>query len=509
MLTLSGGQLAAEEVEHLDQEDLIELVRQGRMDEAFELAFEHGDEMFETVFVAPDGVGVNVGNGALFTRVPRADLTGPGQWATHMPARVTGPNAAACNGCHNKPADDGAGGIEVNVVRDPLMTGDVAHYIERNTPHLFGAGAVQRLAEEMTVELRSARAWAGEAACASGKPQSMPLRPKGVDFGTITALPGPSQPCVARFDVAGVEGVDGDVVIRPFRWKGADLTLRAFVREAANNELGMQAVELVGRGVDGDHDGVVDELSVGDVSALEIYVAAQPRPVTTIELAEHGLIKPLEAEEIEAIGHGETVFAEVGCDQCHRPTLTVQDPVFHVPSQSPFYRDAVFPGGQEPRAEGLDPIRSVSYDLTRDLPDNIIEDPDGEEIHLGVFAPDREGRAAIPLYADLKRHDMGPGLADAVDETGTGASVWLTKPLWGIGSTEPYLHDGRATTLDEAILAHGGEALAARQAYAALAEDERAELIAFLDNMVLFRDEEDEEEAALLLEEEEADEIEK
>jgi hypothetical protein len=508
LLWMPGGSLVAEEVEHLNQEELVELVKRGHMHEAFELAFEHGDEMFETIFLAPDGVGVNVGNGAKFTRVPRADLSGPGEWATHMPARITGPNAAACNGCHNKPADDGAGGIEVNVVRDPLMTGNVADYIERNTPHLFGAGAIQRLAEEMTVELRAARAWAGEAACASGKPRSMQLRPNGIDFGTITALPTQAQPCVPSFEESGVVGVDSDLVIRPFRWKGADLMLRAFVREAANNELGMQAVELVGRGVDGDHDGVIDELSVGDVSALEIYVAAQPRPVTKVELAEHGLIEPLEAEEIEAIERGEKVFAKVGCDQCHRPILTIQDPVFHVPSQSPFYRDAVFPGGLQPRAEGVDPVRAVSYDMTRDLPDNLVERPDGEEIHLGVFAPDVQGRAAIPLYADLKRHDMGPELADAVDETGTGPSVWLTRPLWGIGSTDPYLHDGRATTLDEAIRAHGGEAAAVHDAYAALAEGERAQLIAFLENMVLFRDEEDEEEAEAVLDEEQPEDIE-
>ena len=67
----------------------------------------------------------------------------------------------------------------------------------------------------------------------------------------------------------------------------------------------------------------------------------------------------------------------------------------------------------------MDPIQAVSYDMTRDLPDNIVEKPDGEEIHLGVFTPDPQGRAAIPLYADLKRHEMGPELADAVDETGT------------------------------------------------------------------------------------------
>lgn len=498
LVAMSGSQLAADDAEEavrLDQRELVDMVKQGRISEAFELAFEHGDVLFETPFVAADGVGVNVGNGAKFTRVPRADLVGAGEWADHTPARITGPNAAACNGCHNKPANDGAGGIESNVVRDPLMTGNGADYIERNTPHLFGAGAVQRLAEEMTVEMRAARAWVGEAACASGRPQTMRLQPKGVDFGEITALPGKTQPCAPIFDVSLVQGVNADLVIRPFRWKGEDLTLRAFVRDGANNELGMQAVELVGHGIDGDHDGVIDELSIGDITALEIYAAAQPRPVTQVELAEHGLIEPLMPEEIEAIDRGGALFAKIGCDQCHRPTLTIEDPVFHAPSRSPLYREALFPGGQDPQAEGVDPIHTISYDMTRDLPDNIVEKPDGAEIHLGVFAADPQGRATVPLYGDLKRHDMGPELADAIDETGTGPSVWLTRPLWGIGSTDPYLHDGRATTLDEAIRLHGGESAAVRDTYVALAEGERAQLIAFLENMVLFRDEEDEEEA--------------
>ena len=490
---LLAGDLAAEEVEHLDQRDLVELVEQGRALEAFELAFEHGDEMFETSFAAPDGVGVNVGNGAKFTRVPRADLSGPGQWATHQPARITGPNAAACNGCHNKPEDDGAGGIEVNVVRDPLMTGDAKDYIERNTPHLFGAGAVQLLAEELTAELHAARAGAGRAACASGRPQTVRLQPKGIDFGMIMATPTPAEPCAPFFDESAIEGVDSDLIVRPFRWKGADATLRAFVREAANNELGMQAIELVGRGVDGDHDGIVDELSIGDVSALEVYVSAQPRPVTNVELAEHGLIDPLTPEELEAIERGEMLFGKVGCDECHRQDLTLENALYSVPSQNPFYRDVVFPADLRPRTEGVEPIRSVSYNLSRDLPDNVVVTPKGTEVRLGVFVPDQRGRVRIPLYADLKRHDMGPELADTMDETGTGPSVWLTRALWGVGSTDPYLHDGRATTLDEAIRAHGGEAAATRDRYKALGEEERLQLVAFLKNLVLFKTEEEEE----------------
>lgn len=492
LLSIFGSTaIKGDEVEHLDQEELVGLVEQGSPHEAFELAFEHGDELFETAFTADDGVGVYVGNGALFSRVPRADLDGPEEWATHTPPRITGPNAVACNSCHNKPADDGAGGIAVNVVRDPLRTGNIADYIERNTPHLFGAGAVQRLAEEMTQELRQIRNEAQEVACRRGGPAGLPLHAKRIEFGAIIAVPTQLQPCRVTFDNSQVEGVDPDLVIRPFRWKGADLTLRAFVREAANNELGMQADELVGRGVDGDHDGVVDELTVGDITALEVYISAQPRPVTKVELAEHGQIEPLPPEQRRAIRRGAKLFEDIGCDLCHRPTLTIDHPTFSAPSQSAFYRDEVFPGGEDPLAEGVDPTRAVTHDLTLDLPDNIIVEPDGDEVRLGVFAPGRGGGAVVPLYGDLKRHDMGPELADAIDETETGSSVWMTRSLWGAGSTDPYLHDGRATTLDEAIRAHGGEAAATRDAYLALGEQGRAAVIAFLDDLTLFRMAED------------------
>ena len=64
---------------------------------------------------------------------------------------------------------------------------------------------------------------------------------------------------------------------------------------------------------------------------------------------------------------------------------------------------------------------------------------------------------------------MGSGLAESIDEVGTGKSVFLTENLWGVGSTPPYMHDGRATTLTEAILAHGGEGTSEKNAFAASA----------------------------------------
>ncbi len=89
-------------------------------------------------------------------------------------------------------------------------------------------------------------------------------------------------------------------------------------------------------------------------------------------------------------------------------------------------------------------------------------------------------------YSDLLLHDMGEGLADHRPEGLADGREWRTPPLWGIGLTETvsgrqhYLHDGRAGSLLEAILWHGGEAEAARDRVAALPAGQRAALLAFL-----------------------------
>jgi CxxC motif-containing protein (DUF1111 family) len=89
-------------------------------------------------------------------------------------------------------------------------------------------------------------------------------------------------------------------------------------------------------------------------------------------------------------------------------------------------------------------------------------------------------------YTDMLLHDMGPGLADGRPDFEASGSEWRTPPLWGIGLTHTvlpgaaYLHDGRARTLEEAILWHGGEAEASKEAYRTMPEKERDALIAFL-----------------------------
>jgi hypothetical protein len=493
------------------QNELNDLVAANKSLQAFELAFERGDELFGSAFNALDGSGANVGNGERYTHVPRPDLTGAGQWGTHVPARVTGPNAAGCFECHDQPVEDGAGRAGGNVHRDPGRTGTPARFIQRNTPHLFGAGGLQRLAEEMTDDLR-AQVKAAVLACPTVN-CSVPvtLTTKGIGFGrVIITRKDPNDPsfppnncmgtdaipfidpadCLQGLgaDIAGLQGISRDLVVRPFQWKGSIAFVRDFNRDASNQEIGMQAVELAGEDRDSDFDGVTNELRVGDQTALALYIAGQPRPTTRQELSRLGLLRPpVTGAETASVDRGDRLFQQIGCATCHAPELTINSPIFSEPSQNPNFRDLRFPAGMDPISRGLDPAHAVTFDLTRDQPDNRVR-VGGKEVRFGAFdrSTTRPGAAVVRLLGDLKRHDMGPGLAEQVDEVMTGASVFLTENLWGVGSTPPYLHDGRATTLTEAILLHGGEGQASRDAFAALPAASKTDLVAFLDNQVLF-----------------------
>jgi CxxC motif-containing protein (DUF1111 family) len=92
----------------------------------------------------------------------------------------------------------------------------------------------------------------------------------------------------------------------------------------------------------------------------------------------------------------------------------------------------------------------------------------------------------IHPYTDLLLHDMGRALADARPDHLASGREWRTPPLWGIGLVEVvnghtrFLHDGRARSIDEAILWHGGEAESAQLAFASMTERERAALVAFV-----------------------------
>jgi CxxC motif-containing protein (DUF1111 family) len=93
-------------------------------------------------------------------------------------------------------------------------------------------------------------------------------------------------------------------------------------------------------------------------------------------------------------------------------------------------------------------------------------------------------------YTDLLLHDMGAALDDGYTEGSATTAEWRTPPLWGLGLSkhsqggEYYLlHDGRARSIEEAILLHGGEGLASRSAYESLSETEKQNIQTFLENL--------------------------
>jgi CxxC motif-containing protein (DUF1111 family) len=115
------------------------------------------------------------------------------------------------------------------------------------------------------------------------------------------------------------------------------------------------------------------------------------------------------------------------------------------------------------------------------------DDAEGEAVFTDLGCPAchvpelATSTKSLRAWTDLLLHDMGEGLAVGSDSPdAAGASEWRTAPLWGLAQRQAWLHDGRARTVEEAILWHGGEAAAARQNFANAGEAQRQRLQAFL-----------------------------
>jgi CxxC motif-containing protein (DUF1111 family) len=422
---------------------------------------EHGRSLFVANFNTLDGAGrpETTGGGA-----PRARRSSPQNFN-----RISAPDANSCAGCHNLPAV-GAGGDNVANVfvlaqlnpfvefENPPGEGDgfQAHTLptvgnERNTLGMYGAGYVELLAREMSTELQAIRAAASAQAALAGSQVVANLTTKTVSFGTIAANPD------GTFDTTGVQGVDADLVIKPFHQKGVVSSLRVFTNNAMNHHHGIQTAERFGAGADPDADGVTDELSAGDVTAATVFQATLPVPARVL---------PTDAPSQAVVANGEALFASIGCATCHIPSLTLDSPVFTEPGP--------FNGSGNLRPE--DVPAPLSFDLTTVAPrPQLPKQPDGSVV--------------VPLFSDLKRHDLGPGLNnETIVQGGVPTNVWLTKKLWGFASEPPFLHHGRATLISQAILLHGGEAQAARDAYAGLTSDQQRDVVAFLKTLRIVPD---------------------
>ena len=89
------------------------------------------------------------------------------------------------------------------------------------------------------------------------------------------------------------------------------------------------------------------------------------------------------------------------------------------------------------------------------------------------------------IFTDFRRHDLGPAFWER-NHDGTLTRELMTEPLWGVGSTAPYGHDGRSINLEQVILRHGGEARRSRDAFVAAPQSARRDVIEFLSSLILF-----------------------
>jgi hypothetical protein len=399
-----------------------------------------GRKVFATPFNKADGYGdgpMNPQDTTSFGGRPTLQNNG-----TFL--RINGLDGQTCLECHFMlsnavvPARFGVGGFAGSVSNAMFMPTDVdvddesengfAAFNGRfiNPPFLFGSGGVELVGKEMTAELQALRAEARQ------NPGGwVTLKTKGVDFGRIRYVDG-------AFDTSEVVGVDSDLVVRPFGRKGEFPTTRSFDVDAMQFHFGMQPVEAVGADVDADGDGVVNEVTVGELSALAIFNTTLPRP---------------RQQRLQgAAQRGAELFHQIGCADCHIPALSTNSPILTYS----------FP------EVATEPFEHVFFAV------DLREKPPG-------FRPSSTGGIVVPLFADLKRHDMGPALAESFG--GDLDSHFTTARLWGVADTGPWLHDGRALSLPEAILLHGGEAQAARDSFETMTTNEQESVIAFLQSL--------------------------
>jgi CxxC motif-containing protein (DUF1111 family) len=110
-------------------------------------------------------------------------------------------------------------------------------------------------------------------------------------------------------------------------------------------------------------------------------------------------------------------------------------------------------------------------------------------VQTGAHELSEVAHQTIRPYTDLLLHDMGPELADGRPDFEADGQEWRTPPLWGIGLVETvnkhtrFLHDGRARSLEEAILWHGGEGEKSKEEYTQLSKANRDAVLAFLESL--------------------------
>lgn len=441
-------------------------------------AIRRGRQLFQRKFSVAEGVGPRV-NSASSGNINETRALGAGL-------------ADSCAACHGRPRGSAGFG------------GDVATFPDsRDAPHLFGLGLIEMLADEMTAELRTIRDEAVDDAINGTAKRSRQERSrhrpggggsggnndgsvtrqlvsKGVNFGEITAHPD------GTVDTSAVVGVDDDLRVKPFFHHGGTVSIREFIFGAFNDEMGLQAWDPILCAVtdlaapqlmispagfvfdpetdtfnrppacdaldDPDADGVSGEIDPALVDHMEFYLL--------------NYFKPGQYRVSNRAAVGLDLMDSIGCTGCHVQNLEIK-------------RDRRVADVET----NYDPVRGIFNDLFAEASTRFQTVNDGDA--YPQLLPMEESFVVRNVFTDLKRHDLGPKFHER-DFDGTRITEHVTEPLWGVGSTAPYGHDGRSINLDTVIRRHGGEARRATRAYRRLDENSRDMILDFLQTLILF-----------------------
>lgn len=452
--------------------------------------------------------------------------------------RVNGLDSQSCFACHNsagtyvpkgelyrtqKPGQvGGAGDFAVALLQNDDYPNTLSHIL-RVPPRVFGSAYLQELALEMTGDLLAIQQQAiQQAKLNPGKAVTLKLSTKGVDFGAITVTC-PDPTCAKpAIDTTAVEGVSADLIVRPFQHKGVAATLRSFTKSALNFHHSMQAVEVVGINTDCDGDGFINELAVDNVnpvSGVSSLPVQQSLGNVAALVAFTGMLRPPAQVPSGDSDKGLSLFNTIGCGGCHVNSLkTRPDPKLRIQLAQPAAGCPTNCGpygcqqlGSFSEADATTHPAVLAAQAQAALPGTSHACPAGfyciDLTNPGSVPPEFLPRlpansdltVTVPLFSDLKRHDMGKFLAQVdpkqADDAGNNIPnrEWLTSKLWGVVDNGPWIHDGRARSLREAILMHAGpngtdtdsDASSVIAAFLALSPADQQAIIDFLESLTI------------------------
>lgn len=252
--------------------------------------------------------------------------------------------------------------------------------------------------------------------------------------GLLESIPEVELKRIAEEQPQRFPGITGRVAGR-FGWRGQMHTLDDFVLGACANELGLQFEQHKQAMDPTNPEARLQNNDLSDRQAKDLvrFIGALPPPARAV---------PTSTQMMVVINNGERLFDTVGCTACHRPQLG--------------------------------PVENIFSDLLLHDMGPGLADPLPAPPHVQLTGRIRFASS----YMGVGSHDI---FATVPSNT---TQEWRTPPLWGVATSAPYLHDGRAATLDEAIRLHGGEALSSARRYASLDRASQARLLTFLQSLV-------------------------